>query len=199
MKDVSVVFLDRDGTINVDVGHLRMPSELVLIRGAATAISLLKKAGYVLLVVSNQSAVARGMCSEEDVKVVNQTLLNMLLREHPEARLDDFFFCPHHPEDNCNCRKPRTGMAEQARTKWNFISHNCWVIGDKLSDLEFGKAIGIPTKQRILLETGHGASQYERRVELSSSANPQEALHIIYKKDLLDAVKFLLTQKRNVR
>ncbi|HQH27295.1 MAG TPA: HAD-IIIA family hydrolase [Oligoflexia bacterium] len=155
-----VVFLDRDGTINIDSNYVFKPEQVSLVTGAAQAISRLKKAGFMVAVVSNQSAVGRGMATVEDVDAVNQQLSRLLADAVPGAVIDEFAYCPHEPEALCDCRKPKTGMLNQLTKLESFDPQCCWLVGDKFIDLEFGANIGIPPRQRILVATGHGAGEF---------------------------------------
>lgn len=163
------IFLDRDGTINLDTGYVCNPEELVLLEGAAEAIALLRNAGFSLIIVTNQSAIGRGYAKKGDVESTNARLLELLLAESPDAEIDEVIYCPHSPEDGCLCRKPKTGMIEgHGVSLFGFPLcfttkdlAGSWMIGDKFSDLEFGKNIGIPFEQRIYLDSSHGESSAE--------------------------------------
>lgn len=164
-----IVFLDRDGTLNVDYGYVTAREDLDLIPCAAGAVALLKRAGFLTVVVTNQSAVGRGMANLDDVADTNAALREKLLAGAPEAVLDEILFCPHAPEDHCACRKPATGMLEKLRGRIEFDPKESWVVGDKEADLEFGAAAGIPQQQRILVRTGAG-KETERNLKEAGKA-----------------------------
>lgn len=166
-----VILLDRDGTINVDLGYVVRPSGIVLIPGAARAIGSLKEAGWPVFVVSNQSAVGRGFCTEADVIETNYYLQALLVGEDPSARLDGFLFCPHRPEEACACRKPKTGLLAQLPATLNYSVENSWVIGDKLSDIGFGRALGCAPEHCILVATGSGEAEHRRAIKQVESGS----------------------------
>ena len=153
-----VVFLDRDGTINIDYGYVGNPSQIALVPGSDQAVSLLKKIGARLAVVSNQSGVGRGMYTNDDVKKCNQQLAKLLRVAAPEAKIDDYLWCPHLDKNDCSCRKPKTGMVDIQKFEKYAPSADWWVVGDKLSDIEFGEALGVLPFKRILVLTGEGES-----------------------------------------
>jgi D-glycero-D-manno-heptose 1,7-bisphosphate phosphatase len=157
-----VVFLDRDGTINIETHYVIRPEQLRLIPGAASAIARLRHAGFLVVVISNQSAVARGMASVAEVELVNKALREMLLEADPGAILDEMVYCPHGPTDNCNCRKPKTGLLETSTQAQGAVPGECWVVGDKFSDLDFGTNLGVPYGQRLMVLTGHGPEELEK-------------------------------------
>jgi len=152
------VFLDRDGVVIEDSHYLGNPDRVRLLPGAAGAIASLNRAGWPVVIVSNQSGVARGMFSEADVDAVHAHLAE-LLRGYG-ATIDAYHFCPHHPEGEvaafkieCGCRKPRPGMLVRAATELSLNLAASWMIGDRVSDLEAGSAAGCRT---VLVRTGHG-------------------------------------------
>ncbi len=151
------IFLDRDGTINFDPGYLNNPDAVRLIEGAGAALKLLKDAGYLLLVISNQSGIARGLITDEQVGRVNFRI-NELLEQFSSVTIDHFFYCPHHElfgnEGECDCRKPGTGMIEQARTRYEIDIKDSFLIGDSVADVLAGHNAGINT---ILVGTGNGS------------------------------------------
>jgi D-glycero-D-manno-heptose 1,7-bisphosphate phosphatase len=157
-----IVFLDRDGTINEDAGYLVDPQNVSLIRGAARALAQLRGAGYELVVVSNQSAVARGLGSLDDVVAVNSAVQAALIREDTAAVIAEFLFCPHGPEDSCSCRKPQTGLLREFAKRCQFDPVECYLIGDKRSDIEFGWNAGLPRKNCLLVLTGEGNGEAEQ-------------------------------------
>lgn len=154
------VFLDRDGTVNVYRGLVSKPEELELEEKAAAAIRLLNSSGYLVILVTNQPVVARGMCSVEDVETIHNKLKTLLGREG--AYLDDVRFCPHHPdkgypEENplykipCHCRKPDIGMLEDCAERYHIDLCSSWVVGDTSIDIRTGKNAGAKT---VLVQTG---------------------------------------------
>ncbi len=149
-----VVFLDRDGTINVDSGYVYRPDELVLLPGAAKAVADFKRAGLKVVIVSNQSAIGRGMCEEVDVLRTNERLQALLLEQDADAALDAVFYSPHHPDDPASTRKPGLGMLPAIKQQFDFDPAYCWMLGDKQSDVEFGLNLGLPDNHCILLLTG---------------------------------------------
>lgn len=146
-------FLDRDGTINVEVNYLYRPADLVLIRGAAPAIARLNQAGYLVIVVTNQAGVARGYYSLAALHALHAHVYEQLMGLG--ARIDAFFFCPHHPDftGSCDCRKPAPGMLRAAAQQYEIDLQRSWMIGDAAGDLGAGNAAGCRT---ILVRTGYG-------------------------------------------
>jgi D,D-heptose 1,7-bisphosphate phosphatase len=145
------VFLDRDNTIIENDGYLGTPSMVKLITGAATALSAIRALGYRLIVVSNQSGVARGMFSETDVEAVNQEMCKQL-RDQAAAHIDASYYCPYHPEAvipeykiDHDWRKPKPGMLYQAAADFNLDLSQCWMIGDQPRDIAAGTAAGCRT------------------------------------------------------
>ena len=159
------VFLDRDGTLNEERGYLKNVEDLILISGAAEAVRRFKEAGYLCILTTNQSGVARGFYPEEHIHQLHERLQQLLLAE-AGVQLDAVFYCPHLPPrgdrpdlDNlyvreCTCRKPGVGMIRQALEFYQDVDlYQSWVIGDKATDVEFGKNAGCKT---VLLKTGYG-------------------------------------------
>jgi histidinol-phosphate phosphatase family protein len=143
------VFLDRDGTINVDTNYVNSPQQLQLIPGAGKAISLLNRNKYQVIVVSNQSGVARGYLTLRTLGSIHRKLRLLLKKEN--ARLDAIYYCPLHPDQKPSCRKPEVGMARKAQKDLGVDLKNSYMIGDSLTDVEFGNNIGAKT---ILVLTG---------------------------------------------
>jgi D-glycero-D-manno-heptose 1,7-bisphosphate phosphatase len=171
-KKHAAVFLDRDGTINEEVGYLDHLDKLRLISGAAEAIRLIRESGMLAVVVTNQSGVARGFFDEAFVDEVHERLRGMLGREG--ASLDGIYFCPHHPTEgkefyvrNCTCRKPAPGMFLKAAEELCIDPQRSFMIGDTLKDIEAGSRFGA---RGILVLTGYGA---EAAKTLSSAENPR--------------------------
>ena len=141
-------FLDRDGVLNVDHGYTHQPEQLEWMEGAAEAVRLLNEAGYYVLVVTNQSGIARGYYDEATVKSLHIYMRDSLAALG--ARVDAFYYCPHHPEGtikrlavHCRCRKPGPGMLEQAAREWPIDIGDSFLIGDKDHDLAAAAAFNI--------------------------------------------------------
>jgi D-glycero-D-manno-heptose 1,7-bisphosphate phosphatase len=167
------IFLDRDGVINkliIRNGKAQAPytlEEFELFFGVEEAIKLIKKAGYLTIVVTNQPDVARGWVSKESVLLINNKVREVLL-------IDDIKICFHTNEDHCLCRKPMPGMLLEAQKEWNIDIQNSFMIGDRYSDIEAGKRAGCKT---ILIGAGDKQGEF---------ATPD------FKADLLrDSLKFL--------
>ena len=152
------VLLDRDGTINVERNYLSDPEQFELLPGAAEGLLRLSSLGLGLVVVSNQSALGRGYLDIERLEAIHQRMRN-LLQQHG-VRLSGIYFCPHSPADVCGCRKPEVGLGHRAAADLGFDLTESFVIGDKESDIAFGKRLGATT---LLVRTGYG-----REVELRS-------------------------------
>jgi D-glycero-D-manno-heptose 1,7-bisphosphate phosphatase len=142
------VFLDRDGVLNVDSGYAHKPEQLVWIEGAPEAVRLLNQAGYYVFVITNQSGVARGYYDENAVRAFHAHMQDNL-KPHG-AHIDAFYYCPHHPEGTvkpfavlCSCRKPRTGMLEQAAREWPVDISKSFLIGDKDDDVAAAASFNI--------------------------------------------------------
>lgn len=176
-----VVFLDRDGTINEDVGYLSDPDGLVLIPGSAGAVRRLNEAGVTVVVVSNQSGVGRGYYTDTDVEAVNRRLV--LLLGEAGASVDALYWCNHHPDQGCECRKPGTGLVARAVRELQIDAVGSYVVGDKVSDLELAANIGA---KGVLVLTGKGAAEAEK---LSSPA-------AFVARDLKEAVDWVLDEMK---
>lgn len=152
------VFLDRDGTINEEVGYIHDPRDLNLIPGAAAAIRELNALGVLAILVTNQSGPARGYYPESHLDTLHQRL-NQLL-EDEGAFLDDLYYCPHLPDGTvpaytmaCDCRKPGTKLVQLATAKHGIDLARSYVVGDKATDVELGQNAGCKT---VLLTSGYG-------------------------------------------
>jgi D-glycero-D-manno-heptose 1,7-bisphosphate phosphatase len=153
------VFLDRDGTVNEEVGYLRDLANLRLIPGAGAAIKRINDAGLLVVLVTNQSGIARGYFSESMLQDIHDRLKQML--QHEGARIDAIYYCPHHPTAGnshytreCDCRKPGTGLIDQASRDLDIDVEQSYVVGDKWSDVELGQRAGA---HPILVRTGYGS------------------------------------------
>jgi len=181
------VFFDRDGTLNEDVGYLRTPEELRLLPGAADAVRRLNERGILACVISNQSGVARGLYTEADLAAIHKRMEADLAGGG--AHLDRIYYCPHHPTEgrppyniDCSCRKPRTGMLQQAAREFAVDLHRSFVVGDKALDIEAGRAAGT---RSILVLTGYGQTAAR---ECRNTGIPPD--HVAA--TVLDAVTYIL-------
>jgi D-glycero-D-manno-heptose 1,7-bisphosphate phosphatase len=143
--------LDRDGTIVVEKHYLKSIDQLELLPDAVEGLRMLAAGGFGLIVISNQSGVGRGLVTVEEVEAIHAELRRRLAAQGVEIAA--IYYCPHSPAEHCGCRKPLTELAEQASKEFGFNLAEAVVIGDKTSDIEFGRAIGART---ILVRTGYG-------------------------------------------
>jgi D,D-heptose 1,7-bisphosphate phosphatase len=177
------VFLDRDGTLNEDPGYLGDPAKLILFPETGNALYMLKSDGYKLIVISNQSGVARGLITSEMVNSVNLKL-NEKLREF-NTGIDAFYICPFHPEfstqDECTCRKPSPRLVFEAAAEHHIDLSKSYFIGDTSADMECGFNAGLKT---ILVKTGYGAETF-------SMLQKQNKFPSFVAENILEACKFI--------
>jgi histidinol-phosphate phosphatase family protein len=185
------VFLDRDGTLNVEKDCLRSADELELLPGVAEAIHKLNHDGWRTVVITNQPVIAKGFCDETELQKIHNKMETLLGREH--AFLDRIYFCPHHPEKGfpgerlelkieCDCRKPKIGMIQKSVADLNIDLQQSWFIGDTTTDLQTARNAGI---KAILIRTGHGGRDAKH-----------PALPDFTAENLLDAVNLILSQTK---
>src|SRR6266404_1062301 len=149
--DNRAVFLDRDGTIMEDSNYVGDVERVILIPSAPAALKRLQEAGYKLFVVTNQSGVGRGYFTREAVEAIHAHLDEYFGRAG--VRFDRYYVCPHHPEDNCDCRKPKPKLLLDATREYGLDLSRCFMVGDRTSDIQAGINAGVPT---ILVLTGVG-------------------------------------------
>jgi D-glycero-D-manno-heptose 1,7-bisphosphate phosphatase len=185
------VFIDRDGTINEQMGYVNHVSRFRILPKVPQAIRMLNRHGFLVFVVSNQSGVARGYYPLDLVSTLHQLLVSRI-RER-KASIDGIFFCPHHPEGsvpefsrNCDCRKPKTGLIEQACRSFEIDLRRSFIVGDMCTDIELAHRAGITG---ILVKTGYGLGEIEYTLP-QKTAKPA---HIA--EDLLDAVRWILDHR----
>ena len=149
---MKLVILDRDGVINEDSDDfIKTLDEFILLPGSLDAIKRLKQAGYRVAVATNQSGISRGYLTLDTLNAMHGRL-NALLSE-ADAKIDGFFYCPHGPDDGCECRKPKPGLYQQISQQFNVSLEGVPVIGDSLRDLEAARAVGA---KPVLVRTGKG-------------------------------------------
>ena len=157
------IFLDRDGTINVEKDYIYKSEDLVFEEGTIDALKTFKNLGYILIVVSNQSGIARGYFTEEDLNIFNNNMNEILKKNGIE--ITEFYCCPHHPDGIgeykkvCECRKPNNKMIEDAIKKYNIDKEKSYMIGDKTSDIGAGIKSNLKT---VLVKTGYGLKDMEK-------------------------------------
>ncbi|RLC28599.1 D,D-heptose 1,7-bisphosphate phosphatase [Candidatus Woesebacteria bacterium] len=185
------VFIDRDGTINEQMGYVNHISRFVLLPGTAEGIRLLNRHQYLAIIVSNQSGVARGYFPMELIDRVHAHMKDLLAKEG--ANIDGIFFCPHYPRGNvpeysveCDCRKPRTGLVQKACEEFDIDMKNSYVIGDRCSDIELAERSNL---QGIMVTTGYGLGD----IEYVLPNKPFKPLHIA--RDFLHAVRWIIERE----
>lgn len=181
------IFLDRDGTMNVSKGFISNAEDLELIPGTIEAIKAINKSGALAIVITNQPVIARGECSFEELHNIHNKLKTLLGEKG--AFVDDIFYCPHHPDKgfegevpelkfDCECRKPKTGMIDEAVKKYNIDLSKSYMVGDSTMDLELARNAGVKS---VLVDTGFAGNdgKYDRSCDIEA-------------KDLLDAVEKII-------
>jgi D-glycero-D-manno-heptose 1,7-bisphosphate phosphatase len=185
------VFLDRDGTINEEMGYINHIDRFALLPRTTEAIRLINASGFKAVVVTNQSGVARGMFPESLVAEVHRKMEDLL--RAGRAHIDGIYYCPHHPDfgppeyrKRCSCRKPATGLIERACNELNIDPTRSYMVGDRIMDVEFGHKIGA---KGILVLTGYGKG------ELTYCNGQWRREPDFIAEDLYDAVQWIITQK----
>ena len=181
------IFLDRDGTMNVSKGFISNADDLELIPGTIEAIKAINKSGALAIVITNQPVIARGECSFEELHNIHNKLKTLLGEKG--AFVDDIFYCPHHPDKgfegevpelkfDCECRKPKTGMIDEAVKKYNIDLSKSYMVGDSTMDLELARNAGVKS---VLVDTGFAGNdgKYDRSCDIEA-------------KDLLDAIEKII-------
>lgn len=183
----AAIFVDRDGTLNEDIGYVSTPDELVLYPWAAEAVRLINTSGFLAIVITNQSGIARGLYTEETLEVIHSSMIEQLARKG--ARIDGVYYCPHHPEIGaapyrraCECRKPQIGMLDRAARDHNINLPRSFVIGDKASDIKLAENAGA---RAALVLTGYGQETLARPDRWPCAPE-------IVAENLLEAVKRIL-------
>lgn len=178
-----VVFLDKDGVINLDSpDYIKSWAEMVFIPGSLEAIRLLTEADFSIILITNQSAVNRDMMTTEGLDYIFSKLTHTVAENGGE--ITDIFYCPHTPEDGCSCRKPLPGLIHEACRRYTIDLSSACLIGDSARDIECGKAAGCG--YCLLVKTGNGA---EAEKQLLAKGVLLEYIAT----DLLDAANWLLT------
>jgi len=179
--DGVTVFLDRDGTLIYDPGYLKVAAELKLLAGVGPALARLKGAGARLVVVTNQSGVGRGIVTLKDLEAIHARLQGLL--EQEDAALDAIYFCPHHPDDGCRCRKPNVGMVERAVSELQLDLRRSYLIGDHARDIQLAHRVGA---KAILLTPALVDAQSLDRLKV------EQAMPDTVAKSMAEAVDWIL-------
>ena len=182
------VFLDRDGTLNYDPGYLRVAAELKLLAGVGPALARLKRAGARLVVVTNQSGVGRGIITLKDLEAIHARLQGLL--EQEDAALDAIYFCPHHPDNGCRCRKPNVGMVERAVSELQLDLRRSYLIGDHARDIQLATKVGA---KAILIATAPMDAQSLEMLKV------EKALPDAVVKSMTEAVDWILEDAAKAR
>lgn len=171
-----LILIDRDGTINVERHYLSAPEQIELFPETAEGIKLLRSLGFQIAVVTNQSAIGRGFFDSERLDEIHRRLREVLAEAG--TQVDAIYFCPHLPEDECQCRKPGIEMAIKAAAEFDSELSKSFVIGDNVCDIELGKNINAVT---ILVKTGYGKRVLEEQKTKSDYVveNLLEAAYLI--------------------
>lgn len=169
------IFFDRDGTINVEREYNYDPFQVELIPGALEALQLAQMAGYRLFVVTNQSGIARGLGTIEDVEKCNQRLRELVAVGGVE--FDGVYYCPHLPTISgpCECRKPKRGMVDQALAQFDLDLRRSFVVGDRLLDMELARNIGA---KGVMVLTGYGANEVDSATDRDRPAYVAEDIRV---------------------
>ena len=155
------IFLDRDGVLNVDLGYVYKKSDFSIIEGVIEALTFFSGIGFMLIVITNQSGIRRGLYSEEEFLELNGFMLDLFKKASIE--ITDVFYCPHSPADNCSCRKPKTELIDTAVAKYNIDRSASYLIGDKLTDIEAGRSAGLA--KSFLVDNGFAGANKTNEVE----------------------------------
>lgn len=189
------IFIDRDGTLNEEVGYIRDLAEFRLFDFAAEAIRLVNEAGWLVIVVTNQSGIARGLFSEEFLAQVHGQMQAELERDG--ARVDGIYFCPHHPTTgdapyriSCNCRKPQPGLLLRAAEDFELDLSLCAVIGDRLRDVKTAQTVGA---RSVLVLTGYGQEELYGTTSGNDTATGGQAPDHVGT-NLLEAVRWVINE-----
>ena len=149
--DKKAIFLDRDGVINKEVGYLHKIEDFEFINGVFESCRYFQSIGYEIIIITNQSGISRGFYTRRDFEKVNKWMLGQF--SHEGVNILDVYFCPHGPEDKCNCRKPKPGMFLDAKEEHHIDMKKSWMIGDKEADIQAAHRAGITNT--ILVKSGH--------------------------------------------
>lgn len=179
------IILDRDGVINYDSdNYIRTPDEWLPIPGSLEAIALLHQAGYRIVVATNQSGVARGLYDEKTLEAIHEKMHRAVI--HQGGKIEKIFYCPHAPQDACDCRKPKPGLLKQIEKHFDISLNNVPYVGDSLRDLQAAQTVSA---KPILVRTGYG--------ETTLINEKNNLKNILVFSNLLEVAHYLLKEKTN--
>jgi len=178
------VFIDRDGTLIREKNYLSKIRDVRLIAGAVEALKLLRRAGYALIMVTNQSGIGRGYFTEEQLRKVHLHLSALLKKKG--AALDAIYYCPHHPDEDCKCRKPGLGMVNAAKKEFNLDLRRSYAVGDHTNDFLLGQNMG---GKGIFVLTGHGRRERKKIESSKGELSPDKTF-----RNLFAAAKWIARQ-----
>ena len=175
-------FLDRDGTINIEVSYLHEPEKLILEKNVPQALKLLQDNNFKLIVITNQAGVARGMYEEKDITAVHKKMDEILAQY--DVKIDAYYYCMHHPDFNgkCDCRKPGTLLFQKAAEDFNLDLEKSFMVGDRLSDIEAGE--NAKCRKSYLVMSGYAQKTIDKY--------PDRKFNIA--SDLLDAANQIINE-----
>jgi len=157
-KHMKLIILDRDGVINKDSStFIKSPEEWVPLKGSLEAIARLSQAGYEVVIVTNQSGIGRGLFSADTLAKIHVRMIDYV-QQHG-GKIQSILFCPHHPDDGCNCRKPLPGMYHELAERLNINYSGVYSVGDSVRDLQAAKAVGASP---VLVKTGNGKKSLKK-------------------------------------
>ena len=154
---IKTIFLDRDGVINKEINYLHKIDDFEFIDGVFETCQYLAGLDYKIIVITNQSGISRGYYTVNDFQIITNWMINQFKKN--SVNILDVFYCPHTPNSNCNCRKPRPGMLLEAKYKHNIDMQNSWLIGDKEVDIIAANSSGITNT--ILVKSGHKINEVD--------------------------------------
>ena len=186
--DKPLILLDRDGTLITEQAYLKDPRKVRLLPGVTQGLRALARGGFPLVLITNQSGVGRGILTLKDLEAIHARLQGLL--EQEDAALDAIYFCPHHPDDGCRCRKPNVGMVERAVSELQLDLRRSYLIGDHARDIQLAHRVGA---KAILLTPGPVDAQALDRLKVEQAMPDAMAKSMAEAVDwIFDDVKTLL-------
>ncbi|MGL6159786.1 D-glycero-beta-D-manno-heptose 1,7-bisphosphate 7-phosphatase [Microbulbifer sp.] len=181
---MTLIVLDRDGVINQDsADYIKTVDEWIPLPGSIEAIASLSRAGHQIVVATNQSGLARGYFDLDDLEAMHARMRALV--EDAGGEIAAIFYCPHGPDDNCRCRKPKSGLLDAIEAEFDTSLHDCWLVGDSLRDLQAGLEKGC---KPVLVRTGKGEQTLQK---LIAEPEPRLADTAVFD-DLAEFARFLL-------